>query len=228
MRIQKYVIILLSLLFTISCQEPLKHKEPVDYVDPLLGTSSSRWMLYPGPSMPFGMVKLSPDNTDSWEFNAGYEYSIESISGFGHIHSWMVGSFLTMPSVGTIKILPGSKEDPDSGYRSRFNHNNEKASPGYYSVYLDDYDIKAELTATTRTGVQRYTFPKTSDAHIIFDLQIPEEGRTEITDASIVQVNKSEISGYVKRISGWNEYTLHFVARFNRPFDSLGGWKGND
>ena len=64
-------------------------KEPVDYVDLFLGTSSSRWMLYPGPSMPFGMVKLSPDNTDEWQMNAGYEYEITSISGFGHVHSWM-------------------------------------------------------------------------------------------------------------------------------------------
>lgn len=203
-------------------------REPVDYVDLFLGTSSSRWMLYPGPCMPFGMVKLSPDNTEEWSMNAGYEYETESIAGFGHVHSWMMGSFLTMPTTGPIKIVPGPESDPDAGYRSRFCHDHEKASPGYYAVDLADYGIQAELTATTRTGFQRYTFPKTDEAHIVFDLQIPEEGHPRIVEASIRKVNEAEIAGSVKRFAGWNEYTLHFVARFDKPFSSLTGWKGND
>lgn len=215
-----FVMLLCSYLYS-------QEKELVDYVDPLLGTSSSRWMLYPGASMPFGMVKLSPDNSEiSGMLDAGYEYTTESISGFGHVHSWMMGSFLTMPTTGILKTKPGHKSNPDEGYRSRFSHKNEKASPGYYSVYLDDYDIKAELTATTRTGFQRYIFPKKSNAHILFDLQIPEEGRPKIINAKIEKVNDSEIAGFVKRIDGWNEYTLHFVAQFNRPFSSIDGWKG--
>ena len=109
----KRLAIFLIILFATSLFSA--EKEPVDYVDPFLGTSSSRWMLYPGPSMPFGMVKLSPDNTDEWTMDAGYEYSIESISGFGFVHSWMMGSFLTMPTIGEINILPGSKNDPDAG-----------------------------------------------------------------------------------------------------------------
>jgi predicted alpha-1,2-mannosidase len=222
----KFIFIFLSTLM-VACQLSTD-KEPVDYVDLLLGTSSSRWMLYPGPSMPFGMVKLSPDNSDEWAFDAGYEYTIKSIAGFGHVHSWAVGSFLTMPTTGAIKILPGRSDDPDAGYRSRFSHKNEKASPGYYTVFLDDYEVKAELTATTRSGFQRYTFPKTSQAHVLFDLQIPEEMRTEIIAAQIEKVNDLGIAGYVKRVSGWNEYTLHFVARFNRPFDSISCWKGSD
>ena len=104
------------------------HKEPVDYVDPLLGTSNSRWMLYPGPCLPFGMVKLSPDNTDEgqYQLGAGYEYNINSITGFGHVHSWMMGSFVTMPTTGEIKIAPGTADNPDSGYRSRINNKNTK------------------------------------------------------------------------------------------------------
>ena len=203
-------------------------KQPADYVDPLLGTSSSRWMLFPGPCMPFGMVKLSPDNTDQWSMDAGYEYSINSISGFGHVHSWMIGSFLIMPTTGDINILPGTKDDPDAGYRSRFRHENETASPGYYSVFLDDYKIKAELTATTRAGMQRYTFPQTQKAHILFDLQVPEEGTPQILEASIHKVSDTEIEGSVHRKMGWNDYTLHFVARFSKPFDSLTGWKGSE
>jgi predicted alpha-1,2-mannosidase len=202
-------------------------KSPVDYVDPFSGTSSSRWMLFPGPTMPFGMVKLSPDNTDDWQMDAGYEYSIESISGFGFIHSWKMGSILTMPTIGKVKIKPGLKNNPDEGYRSRFTHTNEQASPGYYSVNLDDYNIKAELTTTTRTGIQRYTFPKTKDAHILFDLEVPEEDRSTIIEASIKKVNNTEIVGFVKRKEGWNDYTIHFVAQFSRAFESMTGWKGN-
>ena len=148
-------LLVLALLFSNLYSQ---QKQPVDYVDPFLGTSSSRWMLYPGPSMPFGMVKLSPDNSEiNGMLDAGYEYTTETISGFGHVHSWMMGSFLTMPTTGDIKIKPGFKDKPDEGYRSRYSHVNENASTGYYSVYLDDYKVKAELTATTRTGFQRYT-----------------------------------------------------------------------
>lgn len=133
-------------------------KKPVDYVDLMIGTSNSRWMLYPGPSMPFGMVKLSPDNQKQcWK--AGYEYNIENIAGFSHIHSWVMGGLLTMPTVGALKTVPGPEDDPDQGYRSRFQHATETAVPGYYAVMLDDYDIRAELTATTRAGLMRYTFP---------------------------------------------------------------------
>ena len=132
-------------------------KKPVDYVDPMIGTSNSRWMLYPGPSMPFGMVKLSPDNRKhAWK--GGYEYNIENIMGFSHIHSWIMAGLLVMPTVGELKTTPGTEEDPDQGYRSRFRHETEVASPGYYAVTLDDYDIRAELTSTTRAGFMRFTF----------------------------------------------------------------------
>lgn len=225
MRTSKLFFAFTLLILFSGCSPTKTDKEPVDYVDPLLGTSSCRWMLYPGPSLPFGMVKLSPDNTDEYVMDAGYEYEINSISGFGHVHSWMMGSFLAMPVTGELKIIPGTKDDCDAGYRSRIDHDNEKASPGYYSVMLDDYNIKAELTATTRGGFQRYTFPKGKEANILFDLQVPEEGQPSIIEASINKVSDTEISGYVKREAGWNEYTLHFVARFNQPFTSMGGWK---
>ena len=226
MKLVKQFLILISILLIPGCQFFPTEKEAVDYVDPFLGTSSCRWMLFPGPTMPFGMVKLSPDNTDEWTMDAGYEYDIKSISGFGHVHSWMMGSFLCIPTTGNIKIIPGTKDNPDAGYRSRFSHANEKASPGYYSVILDDYGIKAELTATTRGGFQRYTFPKTDAAHILFDLQVPEEGKTEIINASVRKISNTEIAGTIYRIAGWNEYKLHFVARFNRPFETMDGWTG--
>ena len=94
---KQIILIITAVFFTVTmsnCTQSSKQKEPVDYVDPFLGTNSCRWMLFPGPCLPFGMVKLSPDNTDDYLMDAGYEYEINSISGFGHVHSWMMGSFL--------------------------------------------------------------------------------------------------------------------------------------
>lgn len=203
-------------------------KQPVDYVDPLMGTTFSRWMLFPGVSMPFGMVKLSPDNQrKGWK--AGYEYKIHNIAGFSHLHSWTMGGLLTMPTVGKLKILPGTETNPDLGYRSRFSHDNEIAKPGYYSVFLDDYGIKAELTSTTRAGFQRYTFPKSDSARILVDLKIPTEYNYETFAAKITKVSDTEIEGYSMQQSlrgaNYNEYTLHFVMRFSKPFESFNGWK---
>ena len=234
MRIKSIIKLITIVIFTATwfgCTTPSTEKELADYVDPLLGTSSSRWMLFPGPCLPFGMVKLSPDNTDEGQYKlgAGYEYNVSNISGFGHVHSWMMGSFITMPTTGELKILSGTTDDPDSGYRSRINNENTKASAGYYSAILDDYDIKAELTATTRGGFQRYTFPKVESGRVLFDLQVTEEEPSTIIDASITKVSDTEIEGYVTREAGdWNEYTLHFVARFNRPFASMGAWHGSE
>ena len=185
-----------------NCSPVSSKKELSDYVNPLLGTSSSRWMLFPGPCLPFGMVKLSPDNMDpTGMLDAGYEYTTNSISGFSNVHSWIMSGFITMPTTGDIKIKPGSEANPDEGYRSRFSHKNEEASVGYYAVYLDDYNIKAELTATTRTGFQRYTFPKSDKAHILFDLKIPEETDVKIVSAEITKVTDTEITGFVKRVT---------------------------
>ena len=95
------------------------NKKPVDYVDPMIGTHNSRWILFPGPTVPFGMVKLSPDNQElGWK--AGYEYDIHNIAGFSHIHSWTMAGLLTMPTVGTLKVNPGTEKHPERGYRSIF------------------------------------------------------------------------------------------------------------
>lgn len=206
-------------------------KKPVDYVDPLVGTSHSRWMLFPGASMPFGMVKLSPDNEEeAWK--AGYEYYLENLAGFSHLHSWTMGGLLVMPTTGPLQIDPGPADHPDAGYRSRFSHERETAEAGYYAVTLDDYDIRAELTATTRSGFQRYTFPASDQAHVLFDLDFPTEYGFDVRDAVITKVSDSEIEGYSDQQSGprarFNEYILHFVIRFSKPFDAMGAWHGDE
>lgn len=210
-------------------QEPAAERTRADYVDCLLGTATSRWMLYPGPSTPFSMVKLSPDNQrQCWK--AGYEYTIENIAGFSHLHSWTMGALLTMPTTGPLKTVPGPEGDPNAGYRSRFRHETETASPGYYAVTLDDYGIRAELTSTCRCGHQRYTFSQAGPARILFDLLTPTEYGYEVLDAKITKVSETEIVGYSKQRSGrhakYNEFTVHFVAKLSKPFKAMGGWVG--
>jgi predicted alpha-1,2-mannosidase len=200
---------------------------PVDEVDGMIGTHNSRWMQFPGACLPFGMVKLSPNNQrQGWK--AGYEYQVENIAGFSHIHAWTMDGLLMMPTLGPLQLEPGRENHPDEGYRSRIRHETEVATPGYYAVTLDDTGIRAELTATTRAGMQRYTFPASDSARVIIDLQIPSEYGTELTAATITRVSDTVIEGHTYQQSlrgaGWNEYQLFFVIRFNKPFHSFGGW----
>jgi len=223
-------LILLSFCFP-SFSQNSTTKSPVDYVDPLMGTTFARWMMFPGVSTPFGMVKLSPDNQQKgWK--AGYEYKINNIAGFSHVHSWTMGGLLTMPTNGELKTIPGKEKKPDLGYRSRFSHKNEIAKPGYYSVLLDDYSIKAELTSTTRAGYQRYTFTKSDSSRILIDLKIPTEYNYETFESKITKVTDTEIQGYSiqqsLRGANYNNYTIYFVIRFNKPFNSFNGWINDD
>ncbi|QGY46802.1 glycoside hydrolase family 92 protein [Maribellus comscasis] len=222
-------ILLLTLFFSLYAvcanSGPVnKEKKPSDYVNPFLGTDFFGHT-FPGASLPYAMVHLSPDtDTKGWTYCAGYVYSDNSIMGFSHTH-WsgvgMVngGDILLMPVVGDkLQITPGTKENPDSGYRSRYSHDNETASPGYYSVFLEDYKIKAELTTTQRTGFHRYTFPKADNAKIILDLghQIGDMSSGEISKFKIADNNRIE----GERSSGLGK--VYFVAEFSKPFRYYG------
>jgi len=225
----KMLKIILSLIITSNsffCYAQVK--EPVDYVDPFIGTSNSRWMLFPGVTQPNGMVKLSPDNQQGvWQ--GGYEYSIGSIHGFSHLHGWTMAGLLTMPANGDLTLKPGSPDEPfkgaNAGYHSRFRHEDEHASPGYYSVYLMDPDVKVELTSTERIGYQRITFPKDSTNRLMISLNIPAEYAYDLKDAVITKISNSEIQGYAKSASAnFNDYTLYFVMQFSKPFQKFNGW----
>lgn len=208
---------------------PQKLREPVDYADPLMGTSFPQWVLFPGATTPSGMVKISPDNqTNGWQ--AGYDYSIENIAGFSHIHSRTMGGLLIMPVTGELRTVPGNPDEPGSGYRSGFSHRNETARPGYYSVFLDDYKIRAELTSTARTAFMRFTYPKADTSRLLIDLKIPTGNGYEITGACIKKISSSEIAGFSTQQSLMgaenNRYTIHFVIRFSKPFETFNGWIG--
>ena len=225
------LIIIIGFWHILLLGQQYEKTEAVDYVDPVMGSHDSRWIMFPGPTMPFGMVKLSPDNQElGWK--AGYDYEINNIAGFSHIHSWTMAGLLTVPVTGELKTIPGTERHPERGYRSVFSHENEEASPGYYSVFLDDYDIRAELTTTTRTGFHRYTFPENDSARILVDLLTPSEYGYEIFYTLMSKVSDTEIEGmsYQQslRKANYNEYILHFVIRFDKPFNSFNGWVKED
>ncbi len=194
------------------------------YVNPFVGTDG-HGHTYPGATLPNGMVQLSPDTgIDGWDWCSGYHYSDNSIMGFSHTHLSGTGcadygDILFMPVTGELKIDAGSKDNPDSGYRSRFSHKNEIAKAGYYSVLLDDYNIKAELTATARAGFHKYTFPESKSAKILIDLV--HGIQDQVKDSEIKILDNKTVEGY-RRSSGWAaNHCIYFYAEFSKPFKSF-------
>ena len=209
------------------------------FVDPMIGTAKMGHT-YPGATVPFGSVQLSPDtdtipyavngryNPDVYKYCAGYQYEDSTIVGFSHTHfsgtgHSDLGDFLIMPTTGDLKLNPGTEENPDSGYRSRFSHKNEHASPGYYSVLLEDYNIKAEMTATTRVGMHQYTFNDNEKAHVILDLMSGIYNYDEKNVWTFVRVeNDTLVTGY-RQTNGWaRTRRVYFAMSFNKPITNYG------
>jgi len=215
------MIILACVLWGKEKENSKSHKSPVDYVNPFIGTGG-HGHTFPGASVPFGMVQLSPDtHTEGWDWCSGYHASDSSIMGFSHTHlsgtgAADYGDILFMPTTGDIKFNAGSRENPDEGYRSRFSHNNEIAKPGYYSVFLDDYKIAAALTTSERCGFQKYIFPSQAQKNILIDL---DHGIQDITrNSSIKIIDAQTIAGF-RRSGGWaDDHTVFFYAEFSKPF----------
>jgi len=203
---------------------------PADYVDPFKGTAHSRWMIGPGPWLPFSMVKISPDNqTAGW--CAGYEYSIEQVDCFSHVHEWTMAGLGMMPTVGPLRTKPALDGE---GYSSRFDKTTERGGIGFYEVLLKDSGIHVALTATTRASLQAYTFPASDSTRVLFDFDIPTEYKIHVLDAHVRRTGPAEIEGTIQtdcpevHYNGDQRYDLHFVTQFSRPFDTLGGWQGDE
>ncbi len=221
---KKLLSLFLSLTTLVSCAQK-ESSGVLEFVDPFIGTDGIVHT-FPGATTPFGMVQLSPDGgTKGWNWCSGYHASDSSIMGFSHTHlsgtGWSdLGDILVMPTVGDIQFTSGTKEDPDSGYRSRISHDADKevATAGYYSVDLLDYGIKAELTATPRAGIHRYTFPKSDESNIIIDPTNKIFGSVSETYISIL--NNETVEGYCTS-NGWGgKRTTYFTASFSKPFIS--------
>lgn len=211
----------------------------VQYVKPIIGTARMGHT-FPGATVPFGSVQLSPETdtiphdvngkyvADVYKYCAGYQYEDNTIVGFAHTHFNGVGhsdlgDFLIMPTVGELKLNPGVASVPHSGFRSAFSHTAESAEADYYKVHLDDYNIEAELTATTRVGVHQYTFPKSDQAHIVLDMMYniyDYVGKDVWTYVRVL--NDSTVVGY-RQTNGWaKNRTVYFALKFSKPFTAYG------
>jgi len=208
-----------------------KEQTLAGYVDTRIGTAHSRWMIAPGPWMPFGMVKMSPDNQNAgWQ--AGYQPTYESVGTFSHIHEWTLGGLGIFATNGKLRTNIGDELIPNSGYRSQIDKKTEEAPIGFYKVQLADYNIKAEVTATTRCGFERFTFPTDRDSsRILVDLHIPTEYDYRLKEIKLKKVNDHRIEGFAHQLSPqvWSsdadqDYTIHFVIEFDQPIKRLGYW----
>ena len=193
----------LILFSATACLSACTAQEPLtDYVDPRIGTAHSRWFFFTPAAVPFGMAKLAPTtdghlgNPNGWEA-VGYDSRHTSIEGFANFHEFQVGGVVVAPTVGELQTVPGPLDNPDAGYRSRFDKKDEVARPGYYSVLLKDYGVKAELTATERVGFHRYTFPATEEANLIFNIGTRMGESGPVRDASVTYTDDGRIEGWV-------------------------------
>ena len=236
---KKIIVFAFTLAFPFLFAKADQTPDKVSYVNPMIGTEGMGHT-FPGACAPFGIVQLSPDtdtiphNIDGvyqgkvYEYCAGYQHTDNTIVGFSHTHlsgtgHSDLGDLLIMPQTGVLQLNPGTKDDPDSGYRQRFSHDTEQASPGYYTVTLNDTGIKAELTATQRVGVHKYTYPEGSDQRIILDLLHGLYNYDGKVLWSTLRVENDTLLTGMRLTDGWarTNYT-YFAISFSKPISSYG------
>ncbi len=195
--------------------------DPVDLVYPYIDAANSRWIFFSSACRPFGMVNLSPDTRINGTWMTGYIYTADSIKFFSHIHAWQMSGIPVLPVTGECNGHLG----PDV-YGSSYSHDNETVWPGYHQVYLDDYNINAELTSTTRVGFHRYTFPA-GQSHILFDFTTVL-GPSATQGGYVKKISDTELEGYAimeATIRRPRPVMVFFNAVFDKPFESFSGWK---
>jgi len=239
--------VLLSISFSCKQKEAVSdlktetrvHDSFIQYVNPMVGTKNMGHT-FPGATSPFGMVQLSPQtnnqpyaiggryNKRTYEYCSGYQYADSTIFGFGHTHfsgtgHSDLGDLVVMPTVGKLQLQPRDATEPNSGYHSKFSHENEQAIPGYYKVKLEDYNVLAELTASDRVGFHQYTFPKSNSSHIVLDLVSNIYHHKDKNVWTFVRVeNDSLVTGY-RQTTGWaRTRKVFFAMKFSKPFQSYG------
>ena len=246
---QKYSIgpvwfLMFACAFFTSCVtqgKKVQQEELSQYVEPRIGTAHCRWFHFTPGAMPFGMAKPAPStnghigNKSGWEAT-GYDYRDQSIEGFPCLHEFQIGGIVLMPTTGPLKTIPGAVDDSTGiGYRSRFDRTDEIATAGYYSVLLKDYSICAELTATPRVAIQRYTFPAGEDSHILFDIGNRQGESGAVRDAEITFTEDGRIEGwvitepeYVRKYQPGASVPLYFSAVLDKVPVGFGTFNGAD
>lgn len=239
-----FIVGLFLICFGTACsssatQQETEQEELSQYVEPRVGTAHCRWFHFSPGAMPFGMAKPGPStnghlgNFSGWEAT-GYDYRDTSIEGFPCFHEFQVGGVVLMPTSGKLQTVPGPVEGPtDVGYRSAFDRKDEIATPGYYSVLLKDYNIKAELTATPRVAFQRYTFPKSKESHILFDIGNRQGESGAVKDAEVKLTSDGRVEGwvitypeYVKKYQPGATVKMFFSAKLDKKPQSHGIFHG--
>lgn len=245
----KYTILtFFTFMALLSCQKEApkttasvtETQDYTQYVNPFIGTSKMGHV-FPGATAPFGMVQLSPQtnfevmfnedgsyNSETYEYCAGYQHRDSTLIGFAHTnfsgtgHSDL-GDFLVVPTTGDLVLDPLENKEGGKGFYSTFSHDREEASPGYYKVDLDSYNIKAELTASERVGFHQYTFPKSEEAHIILDMVYNVYHHDNKNVWTFIRVeNDSLVTGY-RQTKGWaRTKKVFFAMEFSKPFKSYG------
>lgn len=227
MTIKKIMLAAAAVAMTslVSCTpaEQTAETDLLQYVDPFIG-SGFHGHVFVGASVPFGMVQLGPNNIDKgWDWCSGYHYSDSICIGFSHTHlngtgCGDMGDVMLMPMT-EVNVKRGNQDDISSGYASYYRHETEEAHPDYYSVVLDRYDIKAELTATARVGLHRYTFPQGKQAHILVNLK--DGVGSIVTNSYIRQIDEYTIEGY-RYTRGWSPMRkVYFVLQADKPIADL-------
>jgi len=208
------------------------HADVTNYVKIKIGTGG-HGHTYPGATVPFGMVQLSPDtfneggDQSGWDHCSGYHLADKYISGFSHTHLSGTGcgdllDFLVMPGTGPAKTVTGLRDHPEEGYRARFSHDDETAEPGYYSVLLKDLNIRAELSATERVGIHKYTFPKSDSSHILLDLLHTDDDKTEgMRWSKLTVVGNDAVLGGRSTDQWAGGREIYFAMKFSKPFSSF-------
>jgi len=199
--------------------------QPVDEALPMVGTGG-HGHTFPGATVPFGMVQLSPDTrTHDWDACAGYHYSDHTIMGFSHTHLSGTGireygDLLVMPVTGPLNDGAGDQSLAAKRFVSGFSHDRELAQPGYYRVLLDKYDVLAELTATAHAGMHRYTFPASPQSHILLDLV---HGLENKPTAAALKIERDNLLTGFRRSDGWaKNIVIYFAIESSQPFKSFG------
>jgi predicted alpha-1,2-mannosidase len=246
LKLNRYLLYLIFGLFHFFECKAQAQKLPVDYINPMIGayapagsnlTGKETGRTVPGPIAPFGLVQLSPDTYTGGDNGNGYSYFNNTIEGFSFTHmsgiGWFgdLGNFLVMPTTGALKTVKGNEDAPEQGYRSTFSHDNEVVKAGYYSVFLDDYKVKVELTTAQRAGMIRFTFPENKQSRIQIDLARRIGGTS--TEQYVKVENEHTISGWMKcppEGGGWGngdgkaDYTVYFWCEFSKPLKNVGVW----
>ena len=209
-------------LATSSCSRQETCNDYTQYVNVFIGTGG-HGHTYPGAVVPHGAIQPSPDTRIyGWDACSGYYYNDSTINGFSHTHlsgtgCCDLGDVLIMPTVGEQDITQEEERGQTKAYASAFSHEREKAEPGYYSVMLDRYGIKAEITSTTRGAIHRWTFPKSEDAGVIVDLDYSLDDQTNI-GMQLEVISDTEVVGHkMTKFWAFDQY-INFYAKFSKPF----------